>query len=349
MSNVYHLNGKDKRLEQVSEWIAKIDRGLSQAEKIDFQKWMTSSAENRVMLLEVAKLWDKMDVLTQLSEVFPHSTVTQKKHSLTLLGMAASLLLASILSIGLWQGEWLFSSKPVQQIVSTNVYSTSLGEHATFYLQDKTKVVLNTDSKIKITYTDKQRLFELEKGEFHVTVAHNKAQPLSVYASGQVIQAVGTAFNVELKDDQVELIVTDGQVLVAATTDQIKHPLLLDDVHLPQTALAVSKGEKIALGANASQVEQIDAADIDASLAWQQGSLIFRGESLAQAMKEVSRYTGYEFELLDEPLKHIKIAGLFKTDDVNGLLTALEQNFDVHHQRVSPNKIQLSSKLLEYQ
>lgn len=345
MSNIYHLKGNENRLEQVSDWIAKIDRGLSHAEHAEFKQWMDVSPENRAMLLEVARLWDKMEVLAQLSEVFPHSPVKKKQHKFPMIGLAASFLLASVVAIAWWQGQ-LFSSAvdTAQHIVSNNVYTTKIGEQATFYLQDKTKVVLNTDSQIKVTYTDKQRLFQLVKGEFHVTVAHNTAQPLSVYAGNKIIQAVGTAFNVELIEGQVELIVTDGKVLVADSSEKHKQPLLLDDVHLPPTSMAVSKGQKIALGIPSPLIIQLDATDLDASLAWQHGSLIFRGESLGQALKEVSRYTDYEFEFLDESLKQIQIAGLFKTDDVNGLLTALAQNFEVAYQRVSPSKVQLRSK-----
>ena len=98
---------------------------------------------------------------------------------------------ASLLSFAVWIGPQWIESEGTQQIVSENHYSTEVGEHATFYLQDNTKVVLNTDSKLKVTYTDKQRLFELQQGELHVTVAHNAQQPLSVHAGSRVIQAVG--------------------------------------------------------------------------------------------------------------------------------------------------------------
>jgi transmembrane sensor len=340
MSNVYQLNSEEQRIEQASEWIAKIDRGLLQNEKAEFEHWLDKDKRNLKMLMDMAKMWDKMDALSQLSEIFPHSPA--KPHWLTRgkYAVAASLIVVSLLSVGLWKGEAFFGkSIPNQHLVSQNVYTTNVGEHATFYLQDKTKVVLNTDSKVKVSYTDKQRLFELLQGEFHVTVAHNQSLPLNVYAGSKIIQAVGTAFNVELINQQVELIVTDGKVLVA---DQINSdPLTLKDQRLPTSSLAVSKGQKVELGIVSGQVLGIKQSDIDANLSWQQGNLIFRGESLQQAMNEVSRYTDYQFELVDESLKNIQVAGLFKTGDVDGLLAALQQNFNVRHQRIGSHTIRL--------
>ena len=242
-----------------------------------------------------------------------------------------------------WQSEivdGLFSTS--QQVVFENSYMTRVGQQSTFYLQDKTKVVLNTNSRLTVTYTDKQRAFELAKGEMHITVAHNSKQPLSVYAGNKVIQAVGTAFNVQLHDEEVELIVTDGKVLVAPQDSGISDPVMLTEVFLPISSMAVSEGETVQLGGEQEQVKALTAVDLQAALSWQQGNLIFRGEPLETAMAEVSRYSGFGFEIADEQLKKVQIAGLFKTDDVNGLLRALKQNFNIDFQRRDRNTVVLS-------
>ena len=51
-----------------------------------------------------------------------------------------------------------------------------------------------------------------------------------------------------------------------------------------------------------------------------------------------------QFEVADESIKQERIAGLFKAGDVDGLLAALEQNFNIHNQRMGNNKIRLSAK-----
>ena len=129
-------------------------------------------------------------------------------------------------------------------------YETKVGEQSTFFLQDKSKIILNTNSLVKVTYTDKQRLFELLRGEIHVVVAHNKDKPLSVYAGSNIIQAVGTAFNVQLGNEEIELIVTDGKVLVSDINSQTVAPLKLKNVYLSPESFAVSKGQKAKLKAS---------------------------------------------------------------------------------------------------
>lgn len=343
MNNVYKISPLDERLDQASEWIAKLDRGLTPEEQQTFSDWMKSSQANQQTLLQMAQVWDKMDVLERLSDLFPQTKTKRSAVRRYKLAIAASFIVASVLTIAVWKSG-LFTQQQwvAQQTLSENSYATKIGEQATFYLQDKTKVVLNTNSLVKVTYTDKQRIFELQRGEMHVTVAHNKQRPLSVYAADKIIQAVGTAFNVEINNNRAELIVTDGKVLVAEQSPQTSNPKKLTDVFLPVDSLAVSKGQKISLGTEVEQVIQLKPADIDADLSWQQGNLVFRGESLEQVMREVSRYTSYDFVLEGDAIKQLQVAGLFKTDDVNALLDALSRNFNIRHQRIESDKILLS-------
>ena len=212
------------------------------------------------------------------------------------------------------------------------------------FLQDKTRIKLNTNSLVRVTYTDKQRVFELLRGEMHVAVAHNEHKPLSVYAGSNIIQAVGTAFNVELGSEDVELIVTDGKVLVSDINSRTAAPLKLSDVYLSPKSFSVSKGQKAQLKASNTTIIGSDAAKLASDLAWQQGNLIFRGESLFDAMQEVSRYTNYQFDFGDEDTKSLQIAGFFKTSDISGLLAALESNFNVVFKKISNNQIRLSKK-----
>ena len=74
MSNIHQIHLQSKRqqsvleaqrLEQACEWIARIDRELQTEEKQALQQWLAASALNQQTLFEVAKLWDKMDALSQ--------------------------------------------------------------------------------------------------------------------------------------------------------------------------------------------------------------------------------------------------------------------------------------------
>jgi transmembrane sensor len=70
---------------------------------------------------------------------------------------------------------------------------------------------------------------------------------------------------------------------------------------------------------------------------------VFQGESLEDAVAEIERYTTVEFVILDDELKKVRIAGLFKAGDVDGLLATLKENFDVAYERTEDGRILLTS------
>jgi len=345
MSNVHHIHKQSEQddviLDQASDWIAKIDRGLSSQETAKFQRWMHKSSENMKVMLEVAQMWDKLDELNRLSDVFPKSEVKSKANSHKFMAIAASLvLLVSVLFLQLNLSP--LHTEP-QYTALTTQYKTNIGERNTIHLPDSSVLLLNTNSLVNINYNQQARVIELVQGELHIDVAHNTSRPLQVVAGGKVIQAVGTAFNVEVTDDLVELIVTDGKVLVDYDSDS------LEIKTISSNAIPVAKGEIINLNSSLaltqSTVDKVALNDMSSKLSWRKGNLIFRGDSLADAIKEISRYTDISFELADdEALKKVKVAGMFKTSDINGLLSVLEKSFNIEHKKISEQKILLSFK-----
>ncbi|MDX2367355.1 MAG: FecR domain-containing protein [Colwellia sp.] len=356
MSNIHHIHkhniidDEEKRLDDASDWIAKIDRDLTEQEKSALRTWLLLTPKNTEVLLEVAHLWDKMDDLSRLSDLFPQtSPSTSKKYSAWLGALAASVIF--IITLGFYQSGFNFSSfgqaeQPIIVAMQMN-YQTGIGESNTINLPDNSEIILNTNSFVQVRYTATARIIDLQRGEIHIDVAHDKSRPLSVIAGGKVIQAVGTAFNVEVHNDLVELIVTDGKVLVASTNNAVEKTDF-DEMakRLPKNSMAISEGEKVDLdltGKIIEKVVKVDAIEVAARLSWRQGNLIFRGESLAEAMAEIGRYTDIKFELSDdEQLQHVQVAGMFKTGDVTGLLEVLSNNFNISYKRIGTDRIILN-------
>ena len=358
MSNIHNIHqrknqGSDEiRLDKASLWLAKLDRGLSRSEKTELQQWLAQSYKNVEVLLEVAQLWDKMDELSRLSDLFPQAQKKQTSLPVWLSATAASVLLAVALSF--FQETFNFSffnfGAHSSVVVKQLNFQTNVGESKDIVLPDKSKITLNTNSFVHVRYTQEARVINLLRGEIHINVAHDKSRPLSVIAGDKIIQAVGTAFNVEVGKKEIELIVTDGKVLVAEQHAKQVPNLSGSGTNkkgkfLLPSSTAVSKGEKLDLSVNgkiSKPVEKVAQVDVAARLSWRKGSLIFRGESLADAMAEISRYTDVHFELADdERLKNVQVAGMFKTGDVKGLLEVLNNNFNISYERISPDKILL--------
>lgn len=351
MSNIHQLNAdanaEDLRLDRASEWVAKMDRELTDDERVALATWLHGDVENMKVLFEIALMWDKMDELGRLSDIFPKTKPTSKPSPVWIGAIAASILL--FLSIGIFQFPQDIepNGQPSSLIAMQNSYQTAVGESNTINLPDNSILVLNTNSFVQVRYTANERIIELQRGEINIEVAHDKSRPLSVLAGGKVIQAVGTAFNVDVRAGSVELIVTDGKVLVVKkSAEAFMKESTESRPRVISSALAVAKDERVMLN-NKEPLPQVASkvapGEIATKLSWRTGNLIFRGESLEEAMAEISRYTDIHFELDDdENLKKIKVAGMFKTGDVNGLLNILDQNFNVSHEKLSRHSIKLN-------
>lgn len=343
MSNIIEFPNREQVYDQASIWIARLDRQLTSAEEKALRHWLAESDQHKTIFLEMAQLWDKMDSLSRLADLF-QSPKPQKQNQFAryYAAVAASIAivaLALVMNFGALINNPF--SKQQQLTLVEAISETPVGQHNSMLLPDGSRLMVNTNSRVRVQYTADARLFFLERGELNIEVAKDKSRPLSVIANNKIVQAVGTAFNVRIHDDdQVELLVTHGKVLVAQQAQENNTAQVLPK-RLPANSLAIAGGEKILLGSTGEHVAKINAADIAAELSWREGNLVFRGETLEQALNEISRYTAIKFEFQDDQLKRQRIAGLFKAGDVEGLLVALDQNFHISNQRLSANRIRL--------
>ncbi|AQT60404.1 FecR family protein [Cellvibrio sp. PSBB023] len=354
MSNIYQFQTESQIYDDASLWIARLDRGLSDEETEALRHWLSLSPKHKDCLLEMAHLWDRMDSLSVLSELFDPPVAqapVRRTFGRTGWAVAASVLLV-VLAVKLLVPATLVQAptpapSPLQASSGTSntLYETGIGAHSTVNLPDGTRMLLNTNTQVSVTYSEHQRLLILKKGELLVEVAHDKQRPLRVQVGDKVVEAVGTAFNVYLKDEaNFDVIVTEGRVKVKALADMadssIESPTKADRV---QEFQELGRGEKLSVReSQAVAVETIGATVIHDRLSWRDGNLVFRGETLQDALDQLSRYTPENFKVVDPRISDVRIAGLYKAGDVDGLLLALKENFNIASMRSTDGVIELS-------
>lgn len=353
MTNIHPFPAQDRYYDQASEWISRLDRGLSAGEAQALRAWMAADARNAEVLMSMARMWDKLDALARLSDLFPEPARLRNRRNSRMpyrLAAAASVLVAALAVIWSQFDSSPFhlpGSEPKAQIagMSDGLYETAIGEKSTVTMPDGTLIVLNTNSLLHVEYTPSQRLLTLERGEVNVRVARDESRPLSVVAGDQVFEAVGTAFNVQIIESRkVELVVTEGRVRVGVrkrSSDSAE--TVTPDVPVPSPR-TVSAGEKLILGTIEEEITPVSPEEIEVRLSWRNGNLIFRGEPLEEALEEVGRYTAVEFVFVDDDLRRRPVAGLFKAGDVDGLLASLRENLDIVHERVDDRTVLLDSE-----
>lgn len=340
MSNVYELPERGDALEEASGWLSKLDRGMDAQGHQALREWLAAHPNNAAALVEVAQLWDKMGTLSRLADLFPRPVHAPSQTRRIVWAVAASLLIA--LTVGLWS---VIDQRRVESRLYQQLYRTAVGESSEIALPDGSRLTLNTDSLVRVGFTEQRRMLVLERGEAHVQVAHDEARPLSVRVGDRIVEAVGTEFNVKITEDhRIELIVTEGRVLVGvidpkAVARQEPPPLR----SAPASATAVAAGELALLQGDEVRAKSLEPTEIEVKLAWRGGKLVFRGESLAEALAEIERYTPVEFVIQDEDLKKVRVVGMFKAGDVDGLLSTLRRNFDIAYQRVGDKEVILKN------
>jgi transmembrane sensor len=325
--------------------MAKLDKGLSDEDTETLLTWMSADPRNKKELLAMARMWDKMDALARLSEVFPH-TSGAASHPLQQVtrrfAVAASIIVIfAVGSAGVLLNQLSGSSLSASGAAT---YETAIGGTSTIELADGSVITLNTNSRASVDFSVQQRIVQLERGELHIDVAHDPTRPLSVIAAGRIVQAVGTSFSVRIDDSQrVEVLVADGLVQIGVREPGTADADLSGPAREMVSRLMISEAERVVLNSGEEAVEVLEPEEIEVQLSWRNGNLIFRGESLASAVYEVGRYTAVEFVIKDEELRRVRVAGLFKTGDVSGFLSSLEANFDIAYERADDQTVFLSA------
>jgi len=211
-----------------------------------------------------------------------------------------------------------------QQVMVT----TSNGSTFQLILPDGTKVWLNDASTIKFTpHFDGRSPRRVElTGEAYFEVAKvnvklslsNAAQPVSKYrvpfsvlSAGQIIEVLGTHFNVNAyqNDGEIKTTLLEGEV--AVTPVSRKNPATLD--FIPTAPIDATGGEfkdgKLILGKTrllkpneqavlSGSAITVNQVDIDESVAWKNGEFIFRNLPLEKVMHVVSRW--YDVDVIYE-------------------------------------------------
>jgi len=145
----------------------------------------------------------------------------------------------------------------------------------------------------------------------------------------------------------IDLVVTEGKVVVGILSpieqQNISAKNWQPQVLTQSVENMVVAGEELILGDTEESIKSVSLEEIEVKLSWRDGSLIFKGKQLADAIAEVERYTTVEFVFLDEELKSRSVTGRFKAGDIEGLLVSLRLHFDIKHEFVSEDRVLLSS------
>ena len=320
--------------EQAADWMVERDRGLTRAREREFAAWLALDARHAAMFNALAETWSLIgESRPVVLDADRRTNVASRPFAVWrrfALGAAAAVIIGAM-------GAWRFAEVRRAEGAGPFVLAstTDVGGLRNVALPDGSVIQLNTDSAVDVHYTPEQRRVVLARGEAHFTVAKNPDRPFIVSVAGVDVRVVGTVFNIRLRPEAVDVLVTEGKVRVnpatAAAVGTNKTP-----VESAPSELTAGQKLSIDLHAPAAPVAtraELSSVEIKQALAWQARRLDFDAAPLEQIVAEMNRYNRHKLVIADPRLTTQRFGGSFPAGDCETIVRMLEANFGVIAER----------------
>lgn len=331
------MEGRRERLEEVAaRWLERRESGTwTESEQARLAQWLEDSVSNRVTFLRLEAAWEETGRLKALKPGFrPRTVPTADQLQLNpILHSEAGLRADSGLPRLRKSSRMRAAAAAAVAVLGVACYtyaslsgdrfSTPVGGLASVPLKDGSSITLNTESKVWVDLNSKARHIELAKGEAFFDVAADPSRPFTVTAGTHTITAIGTAFSVRRSAGDVQVIVTSGKVRIAGEGREE----------------ALSAGGIAHADPNGITVQRRTSPQLEESLSWRTGYLVFHESALPEAISEFNRYNQRKLVLqcasadgrqeearLRDPCA-IRVTGKFRSTNNDGLVRLLERSF----------------------
>ena len=313
---------------QAGLWLARADRGLSSDEEDELDAWLAADPRRvgaygrmRAVALHAERsqaLGPDVD-LDRLSPSAGAFGLSRRRLFAAGGGLAAALTGVAVVGVG-----WMARGR---------THATGLGEVRVEALSDGSLMTLNTASRVRVDFSDRQRTIHLLEGEALFDVAKDAARPFIVDAGDTVVRAVGTSFTVKrLGRQPVQVLVREGRVEVRKPAAGARPVSAAANTRV----ISTTDSPSAPLAAVAVEPESLNSA-----LAWRQGRIVFEGQTLLEAAQEFARYSDTRIVMDDPTLAAERVSGLYQANDPVGFAQAIAVAFDFHAE-VHEGEVRLS-------
>ena len=299
---------------EACRWAMLMERGpLSPQQQSEFDRWLATStrhegAYHRALAASVH--FNRLGALAGgrggVGGRLPQ-TVTRRR------AIAATMLAIMLMGVGTWLGgEW-------HPNVRSGEYATDVGEMRRIGLTDSSEIAVNTSSEVRVSYTGNRRALRLNRGEAFLSVVEDISRPFLVYVGQLLVRANGTAFFVRRIDaNKMRITVTEGSLEILWNDRANRQPRRL------------CANQEITVGLDGVlEAHRVTSEEIQDQSAWLSGRIIFSGQPLHEAVREVNRYSHRHLVVEDSKLAQRRIVGVFRAADTQTFLSTLQQGFDV--------------------
>ncbi|MDO8991963.1 MAG: FecR domain-containing protein, partial [Daejeonella sp.] len=208
-------------------------------------------------------------------------------------------------------GQLVYSisnSKNSSQSLSYNIIETPPGGQYQVVLPDGSKVWLNSASSLRypVRFSGNERKVEIS-GEAYFEVAHNSKMPFRVINRSQIVEVLGTHFNIMAYPDESSTNTT----LLEGSVRIIKE----------NKSKVISPGQQTRVKNGDIDVASVDVTQVTA---WKEGYFMFKNEDIQSIMRQISRWYNLEVKY-EGPIPEKVFGGkISRTRNVSEVLEILE-------------------------
>ena len=306
------------------EWLVEKQEGFAPGRAARFQAWCDADprhalavAKAELTFLLLGELPSIKDALSaRLEQEAAEETRTTRRHfwrrELTWTAAAAAVVLATVTSVW-WGGR--------QDEVREFNYISNAARPQQVVLDDGSFVDLNAHTTIRTRMLPRERRIALQEGEAHFSVAHDASRPFIVEAAGIMVRAVGTAFTVRVREQQVEVLVSEGKVEISDPRETV--------APRPQLGVADRTVISRADAGSTPVVEKLDQRQLREALSWHSTVTTISSRPLRDIVDLFNRRNPLRLVIADPELAERNLGGSFALDQPGTFVRALELDGDV--------------------
>jgi transmembrane sensor len=327
---------------EAGDWFARRQSGeWTPAEEIRYQAWLAASPLHRVAYLRIEHAWERAGRLQVLKAGSKSRDVPPpgQWHASPFFGFSAQKtapspdsaapqpqsrawrIAAAATASALLVAFWLL--RP-----DSSAYRTPVGGLESVPMADGSTVTLNTDTALRVLYTERTRRVKLERGEAFFEVAKDLKRPFVVEVGNRRVMAVGTQFSVRRADDEVEVIVTEGTVRLTHV-DALALPSTVEEDGGQTAEEFLPAGTMAQIGESGVTRKEESLTAAAEQLSWRQGVLHFRETTLAQAVSEFNRYNSRQVIIQDPAVAGYLVAGDFRATNVEAFVRLIQHGYPI--------------------
>jgi transmembrane sensor len=275
---------------QAADWLARLhadDRAAG--DEAAFRVWLKADPSHQDAFERASTIWDAVGGLREQQPALPPAPARYSRRAVMAGGGAA--ILATGVTLG-WREA------------HAGIYQTGIGEQRRLVLDDGSRVMLDTDTRIRFRAGSDARTLSLAAGRIDLDIARD-TRPFVIEAGERRMSAQAARLDLRRDGDRIALTTIQGSARVEASGAPV----------------ALPSGNRIAM--DAGRPDRIDRPELEDLIAWQSGRLAFRDETIAQAVSEMNRYTARALIVSDARVGAMRLSGVYRVGDPEAFARSL--------------------------